>query len=300
MATSGTAVCREGTAEDPEERRRAQGRPWAPKREERRWQPGTRGARAASRWDSCDDILSLPVDHASFVTVSRLDRTVRRTSARDRRPAPRPRRISGNRTHASWRSRSCLVSRWSCSTRSTRPPPRPQRLRLHLVHGAARHPVRDHGRRVPGRRSRSDPARQHHVPRGRGAARVVRRNDRRVDAPGPRGPEYQPRTAPYRAHCRLLHFHRVEHRRLPDPARRSAALSRVPAGRAVCMDHPARRPMARHQRPAVADLLPVGFADARARAGRGPRTRPRGDPAAAAARRPEFGAARRDRLAPRR
>ena len=60
--------------------------------------------------------------------------------------------------------------------------------------------------------------------------RLGHRHDRRVDAVHSPAAAHKRGASLRRAHGRVLHFSRVQHRRVPDAARRSATLSRLPAG----------------------------------------------------------------------
>ena len=67
-------------------------------------------------------------------------------------------------------------------------------------------------------------------------ARERDRDDRRIGAADPAAPARERVAARQDAHRRLLHLRGVELRRAPDSARRSAALPRLPPGRAVRVD----------------------------------------------------------------
>ncbi len=118
---------------------------------------------------------------------------------------------------------------------------RPRRARLRLVHRAARRPVRDLGRRSCSRATSRPRRARTRASSGRGASSPP--SSARPAPPccssGPLLAD-EPRAPARRPHRRLLHLPRLEHRRLPDAARRPAALPRLPAGRAVHLDLPPR------------------------------------------------------------
>ena len=120
---------------------------------------------------------------------------------------------------------------------------------LRVVHRAPGGPVRDLRRHPPRGRPRGDPPHERGVSRPRGAARLLRRDHGRLDAPHPAPAADEPREEARRAHRRVLHLPRLEHRGLPDPARRPAAVPRLPPGRAVHLDVPAVRAVALHHGP---------------------------------------------------
>ena len=84
------------------------------------------------------------------------------------------------------------------------------------------------------------------------------RHDRRGDAVDPSAAGNQPRAKTRQAHGHLLHFHRVQLRRLPAAAGRSAAVPGLPDGRAVSVDARALEGVALRQRRAAGDLLSLG------------------------------------------
>ena len=120
------------------------------------------------------------------------------------------------------------------------PGARAHRPRLHIVHDSAREPVRDFGRRHDGRRPRSQTLGEYAVSWRRGALRVDRRHDGRVDAPHPASLAHQQRTPLRRPHRGVLYLPGLEHRRIADAARRSAAVPRLSRGRAVYLDASSR------------------------------------------------------------
>jgi hypothetical protein len=69
-----------------------------------------------------------------------------------------------------------------------------------------------------------------------GALLASCRHDGRLDAAHPAPPADEPGAKARHPHGRLLHLPRFEHRRLPHPARRSAALPGLPAGCPVHVD----------------------------------------------------------------
>ncbi len=91
----------------------------------------------------------------------------------------------------------------------------------------------------------------------RGAGQL-HRHHRRGDGADSPAVAHQPRAEARRAYGRVFHLHRLQLRRMPVAAGRSAAVSRLPAGRAVPVDADAVERVAIAQRPAVGDLLPVG------------------------------------------
>ena len=95
----------------------------------------------------------------------------------------------------------------------------------------------------------------------------------RLDAPHPAAAADEPGAQARRAHGRLLHLPRVEHRRLPHAARRPAALPRLPARRAVPVDAAAVRPVALHRGAGARHLRDLGPPRPRARGGPRPAAR---------------------------
>ena len=136
--------------------------------------------------------------------------------------------------------------------------------RLRVVHRAARRAVRDLGRRHARGRPGGDHAHERAPARRGGAARVVRRDDGRLDAADPAAAADEPRAQAGRAHGRLLHLPGLELRRLPDAARRPAALPRLPRRRAVPVDAAALPGVALHGEPFARGLRSSGTAGTRA------------------------------------
>ena len=105
---------------------------------------------------------------------------------------------------------------------------------VRAVHRAAVQPLHDQRRHSPRRRPAGlRPVDQYRVPGRRRRAGQHHRHHRRGDAADPPAAGNQPRAEARQAHGRLLHLRRLQLRRLLAAHRRSAAVPRLPAGRAV-------------------------------------------------------------------
>ena len=128
-----------------------------------------------------------------------------------------------------------------------------------LVHHSARRPLRDLGWRAPPRRPGRHPADQHGLPGGGIGAGLLRRDHGSVDAADPAAAPDQPGADTGQAHGRLLHLHRIQHRRHAHPAGRSPALPRVSAGRSLHVDLSPLAVLAPDGRAPAGHLLRLGF-----------------------------------------
>ena len=131
--------------------------------------------------------------------------------------------------------------------------------RLPLLHRPAGQPVRDlrgraRHRRHPGAAAPSTPRSSPWAP----LLASPRRDHRRLHAPHPPSARHEPGAPPRRAHGRVLHLRRVQHRRLPDAAGRSAPVPRLPARRPLLLDAAPRSALAAGQRHAARRLLLLG------------------------------------------
>ena len=125
----------------------------------------------------------------------------------------------------------------------------------------------DHRRHLRARLALGNAAAQHRPARDRRRARERYRHHRGVGAADPAAAA---RERPARAqdpHRGLLHLHRLELRRSAHAARRSAALPRLPEGRALRLDVPALEGVAARERHAARDLQRMGSGRVRARGG---------------------------------
>ena len=105
------------------------------------------------------------------------------------------------------------------------------------------------------RRARRYAGHQHRLPRLRRADRQSDRHHRRIVAADPALAARQREAHAPGAHGGLLHLHRLERRRDADAARRSAAVSGIPARRALLLGAAPVRTLGDGQRPAAGDLL---------------------------------------------
>src|SRR2546422_882107 len=202
-------------------------------------------------------------------------RPVRRHPSRYRRPSPRRAALVGVEPQQAPGLDRARAAGARPVSRPRAVGPRPHGGGVRLVHRPPRRPLRDLRRDPHARRPPRDAAGELHVPRDRLRARVFHRYDRRLDAPGPRTPADQSRAHARQAHGHLLHLPRLEHRWHADAARRSAALPRLPAGRALRLDLSALAALAPDGRRAARDVLRVGHAPLHARAPAAPGWRAR-------------------------
>ena len=171
-----------------------------------------------------------PYARRSLRSRDRLGAAVRRPAARDRASCRSPRRTSGSPTSgSSWSREPSRLPVLALYTQA-----RPEALvhaasRLRVLHHPARRALRDLGRRSCSRATCRRPRARTRSCSARGALRVLRRDDGRLDAADPAAAADEPRAQARRAHRGLLHLPGLERRRLPDAARRPAALPRLPA-----------------------------------------------------------------------
>ena len=120
-------------------------------------------------------------------------------------------------------------------------------------------PVRRVRRDRPPRRPRRPAADQPAVPGRRGHPRQPDRHHGREHGPHPPGIADQLPTQPDSAHSGLFHLHGQQHRRAPDPARRPAAVPRLPQGVSASSGRPGCGGVAARQRPGAGRLLRLGL-----------------------------------------
>ena len=109
--------------------------------------------------------------------------------------------------------------------------------RIYELHPAALRALCGGGRHPRARQSLRHAARQYRHAGARRGDGELRRHDRRCDDHDPPADPRQ-RPAPLQRAClRVLHFPRRQYRRRAEPARRSAALRRLPARRRFLLDH---------------------------------------------------------------